>query len=223
MSRRWFTGSTLACALLLSAMSIGPAEAAPAPPSLRLFAAQPTVTLVYYGNGRVFLDIGSYVASTNGTFRIDVTRDNYLRPIEASQIVTTSSGTHAIPLPDGLVQNWNGLPNFLTITVTDDTGGQVAQRHITFCPDTYDQQRLSPDGAANPTFPQSCSANPFTLGTVWGIDDGWAVNPLSSTFRGPTAKLGKGHYTITERPRAPLSYKERCAVRASRHGRETAL
>jgi hypothetical protein len=199
MPRRWFTGSTvLTLAVSLIATFIAPAQAAPTPPSLRIFAAQPTVTLVHYGKGAVSLDIGSYVAATNGAFRIDVTRPGYRWPIEAAQIVATPGGSQTIPLPNGLVTDWNGLPRFLSIRVFDDSGAQVARRQVTFCPDTYDQQRVSPDGPATASFPQSCSANPFTLGTVWGIDDGWAVNPFSSSYNGPSARLANGHYTITE-------------------------
>ncbi len=85
----------------------------------------------------------------------------------------------------------------MTLEVTDHTGAMVARRHITFCPDSYDVERLDPNGPANPTFPQFCSANPFTLGMVWGIDSGWAVNPLAGYFRTPRARLANGRYTVT--------------------------
>jgi hypothetical protein len=196
MPRRWFTGSTaLVLALALCAGFAEPASAAHVTPSLRLFTAQSDVTLYRYGRS-VDLDIGSFVAATHGTFRIDVTRADYRSPIEAAQIVATPSGSRSVPLPDGLVRNWEGLPWFLTISVTDGSGAEVARRHLTFCPDSYDQERLSPDGPADPTFPQFCSDNPFTLGMVWGIDAGWAVNPFSTSF--PQARLSNGRYTVTE-------------------------
>jgi hypothetical protein len=199
MPRRWFTGSiALSAVMFVTATLATPASATPVTPSLRVFTAQQDVTLPHYGNQPVDLDIGAYVAATHGTFQIDVTRANYRSPIEAAQIVATPSGTRSIPLPDGLVRNWDGLPWFLTIVVNDHTGTQVARRHLTFCPDSYDVERLSPNGPANPTFPQFCSSNPFTLGMVWGIDGGWAVNPLASSFREPRAKLTNGRYTITE-------------------------
>ena len=113
-------------------------------------------------------------------------------PIEAAQVV----GGSQIPLPDGIVKSWDGLPWFLTIAVDDAKGHLVATRHVTFCPDTYDQERLDSTGPANPTFPQGCYANPFTLGMVWGIDKGWAVNPVSSSFRQAQAKLANGTYTV---------------------------
>ena len=196
--RRSTVPIALAASLLMAATLSPPAGATPAPtPSLRLLAAQQNVTLVHYGNERVGLDVGAYVASVNGTFQINVTRAGYRSPIQAAQIVHTGSGTQTIPLPDGLVRDWTGLPWFLMISVNDHDGNLVAKRHLTFCPDTYDQQRLTPTGPADPTFPQFCSANPFTLGTVWGIDKGWAVNPVTSSYRYPQARLANGRYTVT--------------------------
>jgi hypothetical protein len=200
MRHRRITGPTALAASLIvvvSTMAPTPAGAAPAPPSLRLIAAQQNVTLVRFGKGPVGLDVGAYVASVGGTFQVNVTRAGYRAPIRASQVVHTGAGTQTIPLPDGLVKNWTGLSWFLKITVTDHNGNVVATRHPTFCPDTYDQQRVSPNGPTNPTFPQYCSANPFTLGMVWGIDDGWAVNPITSSYTYPQARLPNGRYTVT--------------------------
>jgi len=199
LHRRIARTTALAASIVVAAsLASAPAGATSSttPPSLRLFAAQPSVTLLRYGRQRVALDVGAYVASVGGAFQIDVTRAGYRAPIEAAQVVSGPSGTQTIPLPEGLVKDWSGLPWFMRITVTDHNGEVAAIRHLTFCPDTYDQQRLTPNSPANPTFPQFCSANPFTLGMVWGIDKGWAVNPVTSSPSYPQAKLVDGVYTV---------------------------
>jgi hypothetical protein len=197
--RRIVGRSALAACLLAGVSAPTPAGAMPATvaPSLRLIAAQRHVVLEHFGDDPVGLDVGAYVASVDGTFQVNVTRADYRSPIVAAQIVHSGSGTQVISLPDGLVTDWNGLPSFLKITVADLSGKVAATRHLTFCPDTYDQQRVTPDGPADPTFPPYCSANPFTLGMVWGIDDGWAVNPINSSPTYPRARLANGHYTVT--------------------------
>ena len=67
------------------------------------------------------------------------------------------------------------MSRFVHYTVTDASGRVIYKLRTGFCPDGYDLQRLSPSGPLNPTFPEFCGDNPFTLGAVWGIDRGWAV------------------------------------------------
>ena len=196
--RRIARTTALAASMIVAASLAAPAGATSgsASPSLRLFAAQSSVTLFRYGRQQVSLDVGAYVASVGGAFQINVARAGYRDPIEAEQVANTGSGTTITPLPEGIVKDWNGLPWFMRVTVTDHNGNVAAVRHVTFCPDTYDQQRLSPNGPPDPTFPQYCSSNPFTLGMVWGIDDGWAVNPITSSPSYPQARLKNGTYTV---------------------------
>jgi hypothetical protein len=188
--------AAIAVSVALVAGATGPAAASAPPPSLRLLVAQSHVRLQRFGHAPVELDLGAYIASGSGTFRIDVTRPGYGSPIEAAQIVSSGGGTIAIPLPDGLVKGWSGLPWFLRISVDDAHGHLVATRHVTFCPDGWDQQRVSSNGPIVPSFPQSCGVSPFTLGMVWGIDDGWAVNPVTSAAKAPMARLPNGTYTV---------------------------
>jgi hypothetical protein len=56
-------------------------------------------------------------------------------------------------------------------------------------------QRVSDDGPRDATYPQVCSGNPFTLGSVWGIDQGWA-SALASSVR---LRLADGDYTVDVR------------------------
>jgi Lysyl oxidase len=47
-----------------------------------------------------------------------------------------------------------------------------------FCPNTYSRARITDGGPITSVYPYICGGNPFTRGTVWGIDDQWAVNPI---------------------------------------------
>jgi hypothetical protein len=54
----------------------------------------------------------------------------------------------------------------------------VTRSAYPFCPNTYSRARLSDAGPITSVYPYICGGNPFTRGTVWGIDDQWAVNPI---------------------------------------------
>jgi hypothetical protein len=55
---------------------------------------------------------------------------------------------------------------------------------MTLCPDTFDPERASPDGPSTSPYPQECGAlDPFQLGAVVGIEQGWAVDAAQSAER----------------------------------------
>jgi hypothetical protein len=54
---------------------------------------------------------------------------------------------------------------------------------------------VNDDGPVIPTYPEGCYANPFTRGVIWGIDEGWAVNPFGYSERG--LRLAPGRYSIS--------------------------
>jgi hypothetical protein len=163
------------------------------PPTLRLFAASSTITAERFAPGeRVYVDPGAYLAAIGGNFEIRVTRAGYSKPIRAEQIF----GGGSVPLADSLGIDWNGLPRFLRVDVTRNADGSHTARHVKWCPNDYEPQRLDPASAESSTYPQFCGSNPFTLGMVFGIDQGWAVNPFNSgaflVIKGPD-----GRYTVT--------------------------
>ncbi|HSX99220.1 MAG TPA: lysyl oxidase family protein, partial [Streptomyces sp.] len=43
--------------------------------------------------------------------------------------------------------------------------------------------------------PQSCSTNPWTLGSVWGVEKGWASNTTNAYYGEDTVDLPAGEYT----------------------------
>ena len=52
-------------------------------------------------------------------------------------------------------------------------GTEVANYKTDFCPNYYQSTRTRRDAPAENPYPQGCSYNPFTIGSVWGIQAGW--------------------------------------------------
>ena len=188
-------------ALLTAALAVSPAvtaSAASGEPHLRLFAASDSIVLNKYGTEPVRLDVGAYLSATGADFELLATR-SYGRPIEVSQVVGHSQRA----LPDGVADGWNGLTGFLQFTVLNSSGGLVAKRLVTFCPDQWNRQRVSDNGPLTPRFPTFCASNPFSLGMVWGIDHGWADSLGDSA---PDLRLAPGKYQVAVR--IPAAYAD---------------
>ena len=175
-------------------------------PRIKLITAQKTIEVGKFGKGNVYFDQGVWVASLGGAFQLDVKRTNYTKPLTVTQIIKNSAGVTTVRrvLPARLLKGWNGLSHFLRVKIWHK-GKVVAHSTMTFCPDGYSLSRTSPDSPRTNNYPQQCSAagqffspgssDPFSLGEVWGITRGWAVDP--SSFRG--YKLGYGTYRLVER------------------------
>lgn len=174
------------------------ARAVTSGPSLRLVVGQNKVTLKRPEGRPAYLDIGAYVASEGGPFELWARRPDYDHPATLWQVVPApGGGTSTVPLDASLLApGWRGLSRFFRVTVTNEAGDVVLDRYHPFCPGTGDLARVDDDGPATPTYPQLCSGNPFTLGAVWGIDDGWASSLFGygsvDRVKGPD-----GRYTAT--------------------------
>ena len=59
--------------------------------------------------------------------------------------------------------------------------------------------RTRPDAPDTSPYPDGCSANPFTLGAVWGLQAGWSANTFSYDYNGTgqPADLPAGKYQAT--------------------------
>jgi hypothetical protein len=186
----------LVCAAItITMLSVVPPASAVPPPTLRLFAATPHVTVPKYGHGPVQLDLGVWVASVGGAFQLNVSRPDYQTPVGIAQ-VDAETGNVLRPLPATFLDGWYGLARFLDVTLRDADGRRVSSDSYTFCPNSYDADRVDDSGPAISRYPVFCSANPFTIGMVWGIEDHWAVNP-GNAYPGITVKVPTGEYTAT--------------------------
>ncbi len=163
--------ATLALALVLPLVAT-PAGAAPTP-SVKLWPSRTKITLVRQ-NRRfpLSLNLGVYVAAVNGAFELHVARADYDSPIEPSQWV----GGADIPLPAKVADGFMGLKAFSSTTLRTSEGKTVARTTSTWCPAGFERGRVDDSGPMEDPYPgYGCPYNPFTLGTIMGIEDGWAV------------------------------------------------
>ncbi|MFI2211436.1 lysyl oxidase family protein [Streptomyces sp. NPDC020141] len=187
---------------VVAAAPEGRTAAAAAPnPKLSLVTATASVNLTRYPddpdypqyNG-VLLDLGTYVGAQGSPFELKVTRKSYKDPVVAQQIIHEGKKKRVKNLPKGLVKDFRGLPGFLDVSVSDASGKTVFTGSQDFCPNNA-SGRISHDAPVKSRYPQSCPANPFTLGSVWGVEKGWAANTFSGHYDQKRALLGAGSYT----------------------------
>ncbi|MER5434644.1 lysyl oxidase family protein [Streptomyces sp. NPDC002588] len=186
---------TVVAAVAGSAPGAGAAPAnPPGTPKLKLVAASKSVTADrYQGQPGVYLDLGTYVTADNAPLELKVTRKSYKDPIVAQQILRSGSRTTTRKLPAGLLKDFSGLPGFLEVSIKNAAGAEVVKTKGTFCPNNA-SGRLRPDAPATSHYPESCSTNPFTLGSVWGVEKGWAANTSAFDYDRPV-DLPAGEYT----------------------------
>ncbi|MFE9623971.1 lysyl oxidase family protein [Streptomyces sp. NPDC006527] len=168
----------------------------PGVPELKLIAASKSVTLdrwEWEGESGVEVDLGTYLTVDNAPLEFKVTRTSYKDPVVAQQILRDGTKTKTKKLPAGLVNDFRGLPGFLEVSFTDASGAVIATSKGTFCPNNA-SGRLRPDAPATSHYPQSCPTNPFTLGSVWGVEQGWAANTSAVDYDKPV-DLPVGEYT----------------------------
>jgi Lysyl oxidase len=168
----------LALVLPLLPLFSGPAQAAPdGNPHLGLRAASPSVELIRYGRGPVWLDLGVSVISKDAPFELRVRRETYDDPVRVWQAFHGSGGVVEEELPADILQGWLGLDRFLRIALFDRSGNFITRRVPDTCLGGWQTERFDDSGPFDPTYPAGCGTNPLTLGAVWRIDQGWGVTP----------------------------------------------
>jgi hypothetical protein len=173
------------------------AQAAAQGPVVKLVVAQNSITLSSF-RGRVYLDPGVYVASLGSALQFDVQRASYTKPITLTQVIYhPGGGTTTRSLPASLLDGFNGLRDFLRLSVTNTAGKVVASTRPLLCLNAG-PQRAVPDSARTNPYPPECGFDPFPKGLVMGLARGWAVDPagFSSTFPPPTVRLAPGKYKV---------------------------
>jgi hypothetical protein len=174
----------LPVALVACCMAL-PATAVAAPPrQLQLVTSSDQVDAVRYDpTGPAHAEFPAFIApGSKSPFELRVARAALGRPITVTQVVRGPGGVTNRLLPGGLVPDFRagGLQRFFRLSITDEQGKLRIRRDSGFCPGY--RTRFSPDGAEQPTYPDVCGTwlggNPFILGQVWGIEQGWASPAL---------------------------------------------
>jgi hypothetical protein len=197
---RWPVVGVAAGALVLAGGGVGVAEAAATPPALNFVAATGTVTAeryAYDGEVYVSLDLGLHVIAGNDPFEVRAKRAGYDKPIVAYRTVRKNGKNTQVKLPAGTVEDFTGLADFTTITIKDKGGRVVAGYKTAFCGNSYSSARTRRDAPATNPYPTRCGGeNPFTLGSVWGVQAGWNAQIADQPATpGALTKLVAGRYT----------------------------
>ncbi|MEO8328398.1 MAG: lysyl oxidase family protein [Candidatus Nanopelagicales bacterium] len=146
-------------------------------PSVRLIGTQDHVTVKQGRRGGLYIQPSVYIAAVRGAFEIWAQRPSYHEPLAVSQVRRRDGVVEQVESKPGIVLDDmnNGLTDFMRLTFTNKKGEVIRDRTFNFCANSYQGQRVNDNGPTNPTYPEICNTNPFTLGMVWGIDKGWAV------------------------------------------------
>ncbi len=169
------------------------AKTAEPTPKLSLIAASTSVTLdSWKEDPGVYLDLGTYLTSENGAFELKVTRKSYKDPVVATQVFRNGKKTTTKALPAGLVKDFSGLPDFAQIKLTDAAGKTVLSQTEAFCPNNASGRVRRHAGQLEVS--AELPVNPFTLGSVWGVENGWASNTYAGYYSKPV-QLAAGTYT----------------------------
>jgi hypothetical protein len=181
----------------------GGARPAAAGPAVVVAAAQPAVTVPRAGPV-TFFDPGIYVIARGAPLRFNLRKPGFAAPVRITRVIRGPGGSvREVPLPPSLAAGVQGLRNFVVLTVRDSAGKIVATRHVLFCPNAFDPQRVGPGSAPGTPFPDNgCPMMPFTRTTVWGIQRGWGEDLTESADTG--FRLAVGTYTMTAAITAPF-------------------
>ncbi|MGW4856797.1 lysyl oxidase family protein, partial [Streptomyces sp. NPDC004288] len=200
------TTAVAAMAVTVGFMAATPERATAATgPRLSLIAATGSITLTSWKEDPgVYLDLGTYLTAEGTPLELKATRKSYKDPVTLTQTVFEGGKAKTKTLPKGTVKDFSGLPGFAEITLTDRTGKVVVSRSENFCPNNA-SGRVRPDAPSTSKYPESCPTNPFTLGSVWGVEKGWAANTYAGSYTQPV-KLAAGAYTA--RIRVAKKYRD---------------
>ena len=144
------------------------------------------------------MDPGIWTASLGSALEFDVQRPSYASPLTLTQVIhLPGGGVQQVPFPGTLIGRVpSQLRRFLQITVATTKGKVLDSSKVGFCPDSYDPERASPDSPATSPYPQECVGDPFPRSLVWGVAQGWAVDPMEENSVG--YRLNLGTYQVTE-------------------------
>lgn len=173
-----------------SALAAGrqPTVAAP-PPVLSLYA--PATQEAYSYDGYVYTDLGLQLVAGDDPVEIRAHRPTYDDQIQA----TWESPTGSVPLPAGSMDTFSGLNAFVSVKIISvRTGKKVSGWSQDGCLNGQQTQRIDPDGPARSPYPRSCPWNPYTVGSVMGIQARYAT-PLLQDY-GRELQVRPGRYDV---------------------------
>ena len=200
-ARRVAAGIAAAATLTGAALSAVPVQAGAAEtPATGARAAAPTAPVslwaptkqvVWTYEGNAYTDLGIKLVAQGGSFELRSTRTSYDAPVRT----VWRSPAGDIALPAGSSPTVGVLRRFVGLTFTPVDGGPARTVRRSSCLGGT-AERVRPDAAATSPYPRSCFYNPYSLGSVQGVQDGWAASVLGY---GSPLRLDPGRYDVVAR------------------------
>ena len=183
--------------VLLVTLYPAPVGAAGPTPTLRLFVSSTRTTVERNRRDFVYVDPGAWVTPVTDDFELWVSRPDYDTPITIKQVdPDTKAILRTISMEH--LDDWSGLKDFASYEVRDGGGKVVVADTISFCPNGYLRQRLSDASPLTTSYPYFCGGGPFTKGSIWGIDEGWATGLIGDDYYGGLGwRAERRSYTLT--------------------------
>ena len=164
------------------------ARAAQVDPSSPVGLWAPARLTAYSYEGQVYTDLGLKLIAGDKPFEVWSHRASYDQPITSEWRVGNGAMT---ALPDGTLDSFAGLPDFLDVTVTRvKTGAVSAHLTTTTCLNGW-SQRVHPDAPPSSPYPGGCPWNAYTVGSVMGVQAGHAVPAIADYSTNLVLKPGK--------------------------------
>jgi hypothetical protein len=147
----------------------------------------PKQVTAYTYRHRAWTDLGLKVIARVEPFELWSTRSSYDERIRT--VWRSSRGD--VALPAGSMSDFSGLARFLRISIKPKHGKAVkTSRPVCFNGWT---ERVRPTAVATSPYPAGCWNNPFSLGSVQGVETGWATTVLSGD---KPLRLDAGTYKV---------------------------
>jgi len=187
----------LAAALVLplSVPLLTPARAATPAPPFQLWTPA-SLTVVSFDN-QLYSDLGIRAIAQGEPFELWSNRSSYDDPIHTEW--RSTAGT--VALPEGSMPDFGRIANFLNLKF-ERADGVIRKMPAGVCFGGYSSQRVRPDAPARSPYPQGCYGNPYSLGSVQGVQTGWSTAILTQDR---PIKLRPGSYTVTIRIAKPYA------------------
>jgi hypothetical protein len=167
--------------------------AAPTGSPLTLWA--PSRVVAYSYDNYLYSDLGLKVIAQGAPFELWSTRASYDEPITT---VWRSPGGD-VALPASVMPTFAQLQRFVRLDVTRvGTDTTRTSRFAACLGGGWEQgsERVRPEAPATSPYPHNCYYNPFSLGAVQGVQEGWATPVFGE---GAPLQLKPGKYDVTAR------------------------
>ena len=181
----------------LAALAITtPGDAAPAPaavtePAARMWAPAKVVGYLYGSRKRTRVSLEARLIAGSAPLELWSNRPTYSDKIKT--VWKAPGGDVTLPL--GSMSTFNAIDDFLRISVRNINTGKVLKARTKDACLNSQGVRVRPDAPAKSPYPQYCFANPYSVGSVQGIQAGWSAAVLGE--EGGGILLAKGTYDVT--------------------------